>query len=338
MLRGSEPTSAARRVVVITGASSGIGRAAALGFARDGANLVVAARGATALMEAAAACEALGSEVLAQVTDVSDADAVERLGRVAIERFGAIDVWVNDAGVLHYGRFDETPAEVAEQVVRTNLFGCMNGSRVALRHFRARGRGTLINVSSILGAIGHPYTAAYVASKFAIRGLTESLRAEVRDQPHIQVCAVLPAAVDTAIYQRAANFTGRTVSPIWALYPPEVVARAILKLASRPRRQVYAGAYGPLAVAGRSVAPGLAERAVRLAADLMEIGRRPVATTSGNVDAPSDDDGRADGGWRRRYGRRAGVAAISGLALGLRFIGLASAGRRGRGGRPGTSH
>lgn len=336
-MKASEPAFGLRRVVVITGASSGIGRAVALGFARDGARLVLAARGATALMDAAAACDALGSEVIAQVTDVSDADAVARLGRIAIERFGAIDVWVNDAGVLHYGRFDETPAELAEQVVRTNLFGCMNGSRVALRHFRSRGRGTLINVSSILGAIGHPYTAAYVASKFAIRGLTESLRAEVRDQPHIQVCAVLPAAVDTAIYQRAANFTGRNVSPIWALYPPEVVARTIFKLANRPRRQVYAGAYGPLAVAGRRVAPGLAERAVRLAADLMEIGRRPVPPTSGNVDA-SSDDGRADGGWRRRYGRRAGVAAISGLALGLGFIGLALAGRRGCGGRPGTSH
>lgn len=330
MLRVSRPTSASRKVVVITGASSGNGRATALVFAREGASLVLAARGAAALADAAAGCAALGSEVLVEVCDVGQSDAVEQLGTVAIERFGHIDVWVNNAGVLQYGRFDETPAELAEQVIRTNLFGYMNGSRVALRHFRERGRGTLINVSSILGAIGHPYTAAYVASKFAIRGLTESLRAEVREQPHVQVCAVLPAAIDTAIYQHAANYTGRAVSPIWALYPPQVVARAVLDLARRPRRQVFAGGYGSLVVAGRQFTPALAEHAVRLAADLMEVGNRCAPTTTGNLETPIDDGRRTDGGWRRRYERRTRAAAITGLAAGVALIALAAAWRRGR--------
>ncbi|MCR5876820.1 SDR family NAD(P)-dependent oxidoreductase [Phenylobacterium sp. J426] len=299
-------------MVVITGASSGNGRATALAFAREGASLVLAARGAAALADVTAVCEALGSEVVVQVLDVRNSGAVELLGTVAIERFGRIDVWVNNAGVLQYGRFDETPAEVAENVIRTNLFGYMNGARVALRHFRDRGRGTLINVSSILGEIGHPYTAAYVASKFAIRGLTESLRAEVRDQPHVHVCTVLPAAIDTAIYQHAANYTGHAVSPIWALYPPEVVARAVLDLARRPRREIFAGSYGRVAVAGRRIAPALTEHAVRLAADLMEVGDHLAPITTGNLETPIDDGHRADGGWRRHYRRRGRAAAITG--------------------------
>jgi short-subunit dehydrogenase len=321
---GRPSPSLAGKVVVLTGASSGNGRAAARAFAQEGAWLVLAARREAVLEEVAAECLALGGEALVAPTDVAEPHAVELLAAAAIARFGRIDIWVNDAGVLQYGRFDETPTDVIEQVIHTNLLGCMYGSRVALQHFRARGQGTLINMGSILGRFGHPYTAAYVASKFAILGLTESLREEVADQPGVHVCAVLPAAIDTPIYERAANYTGRKIRPIWVLYPPEVVARAIVSLAKRPRREAYAGFYGRVAVLGRRIAPGFSEWLLRASADLMEIGKGGVAPTDGNLRVPLSDGHATRGGWRLRYGLQSGAAAFAGAAL---VIGLFAAGR-----------
>lgn len=315
-------------VVVVTGASSGNGRAIAHAFAAHGARLVLAARGLRALEEAAAECRALGGEAIAVPTEVGDAASMAALAAAALEAFGGIDVWVNDAAVLHFGRLDETPAEVVDQVIRTNVIGYLNGSREALRLFRRVRRGVLINVGSILGAIGHPYTAPYVASKFAIRGLTESLREEVLDEPGIHVCAVLPAAIDTPIYQRAANFTGRRVRPIRLVHPPQVVAAAVVGLARRPRRRAYAGWSARPAVVGKALAPGLGERAVRLASDAMEIGPERAACSPGNVFRPVADGYRVSGGWRSRYRPSPAVGLVTLLAAGLAVGAATLAARR----------
>lgn len=308
--------------MVITGASSGNGRAAAHAFAREGARLVLAARRETVLAEVAAECRRLGGEALVVATDVASAEGVARLAEEAQAAFGGFDVWVNNAGVLQFGRLDETPPEVVEQVIRTNLIGYLNGSREALRRFRATGEGVLINVSSILSAMGHPYTAAYVASKFAIRGLTESLRVEVADQPGIRVCAVLPAAIDTPIYQRAANYTGHAVRPIRVVHPPEAVGAAIVRLAKRPRRQAYAGWSARPAVTGRALAPAVAERAVRLAADGMELGPAPAAPSAGNLFGPSYDGYGVSGGWRASRGGGPRLARTLGLGAAAAALGL----------------
>ena len=236
-------------VIVITGGSSGNGRAAARAFAQEGSRLVLAARREEALREAADECERLGGQAMVVPTDVSDPEAVEELGRRAIAAFGHIDVWINNAGVMHAGRLDETPARVLHRVIETNLLGCIHGAQVALRHFRQRGRGILINVSSVVGTVGAPYGGAYVASKFAIRG--------------------------------------HTIKAVKPTYDPGVVVDAMLRLARHPRREVYAGAIGYLAAMQKAVAPALTERIVSAVASQTEIGQEKAPPSDGNLFEPA---------------------------------------------------
>lgn len=291
------------KVVVITGASSGIGRAAALEFAREGARLVLAARRVDALEQVSDECRAAGSEAVVVRTDVTAPDQVDHLARAAVERFGRFDIWVNNAAVLAMGRFDDVPPNAFRAVIETNLFGRVYGTRVALRHFRAHHRGIVIDVNSVLGLVAQPYASAYIASKFAVRGLLQSLRTELIGDPHIHLCSVLPAPIDTPIYENAANFTGREIRAMWPVYDPKVVARAIVRQAIRPRPQVIAGNLGHLLTALHSISPALTARLARAAVDVLQIGRKPVAHTHGNLTQPASGLGRVAGGWRERYGR-----------------------------------
>ncbi len=182
-------------VVVVTGASSGIGREVALRLARRGSSLALCARGQGPLAAVAAECEAAGAEVLQRTTDVGDEAAVERLAAATEERFGRIDVWVNNAGVIAYGRFEEIPSEVFRRVIETDLMGQVHGARAALRRFRAQGSGVLINMSSVWGRVSSPQVAPYVVSKNAVRALSECLHSELADEPDINVATIVPQAV-----------------------------------------------------------------------------------------------------------------------------------------------
>jgi NAD(P)-dependent dehydrogenase (short-subunit alcohol dehydrogenase family) len=256
-------------------------------------------------------------------TDVTDPEQVEALAEAAKRAFGGFDIWINAAAVMSFGRVEDTPPDVLARIVQTNLTGHLYGSQAALQHFRARGRGVLINTGSVLGVVGQPFSAAYVATKFAIRGLSEALRQEVQGQRHIHVCTVSPAAIDTPIYQRAANYMGRELLPIRLLYPPRVVARACVRLAERPQRERLAGAaFGRLTVLGKVLAPSLAEWFTGMAVRLMEIGCRPAGATAGNVLHPVRDDLAVSGGWRRRYAAQTLPGVVVGAA-GLAAVGLA---------------
>lgn len=317
-------------VVVITGASSGIGRATAREFARHGATVVLAARREQALNEALAECKDLGGRGLVVPTDVSDADQVDRLADVAVANYDRIDVWVNNAAVFLFGHIEDTPRETYERVIQTNLIGCVNGARAAIQRFREQGEGSLINVSSMVGHAGQPYATAYVSSKWAIRGLSESLRMELRDVPGIHVSTVLPAVIDTPLYQHAANYTGRAIKAMRPVYPPEQVAATIVRLAQRPKREVFVGNAGRMTAALHTLAPAIAEPVV---AGLVEIDHfqdgQPAPFTDGNLFEPMADRYGARGGWmirehtpRYRSSRAAIAIALAILALPLGFYAL----------------
>lgn len=307
------------KVVVITGASSGIGRACAHAFARRGCRLVLAARNGAALAETSRECRDLGGEAVPIPTDVGDWNAVARLADMALTRFGAVDVWINNAGVTQFGRFEEVPLAEFEQVIRTNLMGTVHGSRAAIPVFREQGRGVLINISSVAGTVGQPETSAYVASKWAIRGLSESLRMELMDAPAIAVCTVLAPSIDTPLFQHGANHSGREVRPMPPVYPPEQVAQVVIDLAYRPRREAFIGKLAPLLTASHAIAPALTERMMARTVERKHFTDTTAADSAGNVFAPKSDT--LHGGWaqpERRGGNTAlALAGAAALALPL---------------------
>ena len=285
-------------VVVITGASSGIGRATAHAFAKRGASVVLAARRAPMLEEAARECEALGGAALAVPTDVTREEQVEELGKRAVERFGRIDVWFNNAGIAVFGRLESVPSEVWRRVIETNLFGYYHGASVAMRRFRAQGRGTLVQNASIVGRTAKPDGSAYATSKFAIRGFSEALRQEVLDQPGIQVCTVLPSVVDTPFFQHAANFSGRSVRAAPPVYTAEEVAETVVDLVERPRAEAIVGGFGKMAAAQELLAPNFTTWFTGRALHRGFLSEKPSRDTTGALFETTPDGLGVSGGWR----------------------------------------
>jgi short-subunit dehydrogenase len=333
------PVRLTEAVVVITGASSGIGRAAAYAFARRGARLVLAARRAHLLEEVVQECEQIGAETLAVPTDVTDADAVERLAIAAEQRFGRIDVWVNNAGVTAMGRFDQLPPDIFRQVIETNLFGYVHGARTALRRFGAEGAGVLINNASMNAYVAEPYASAYVASKFAVRALSDCLREEWLDEPEIHVCTVLPAVIDTPLFQHAANYEGRPVRAMPPVYAAEKVARTFVAMAEQPRREMFVGNSGRMLALQHTLAPAMTERMMARMVDRQHFYQdRRAVVSRGNLFEPMAEGSDVSGGWREagRSGRSL-AWGLGALALGIGVAAIAGTVLR-SGRRPGGDH
>ncbi|WP_167139734.1 SDR family NAD(P)-dependent oxidoreductase [Diaminobutyricimonas sp. TR449] len=305
------------RVVVITGASSGIGRAAAHRFAEAGDSLVLAARGQPGLDQVADECRDRGAPVITVPTDVSQEDQVEGLVDQAIAAFGRIDVWVGCAAVFGYGTAEQMPGPVFRKIVDTNLLGQIYGARAVLPHFRERGGGAIILVASVYSRIATPYVSAYVASKHGLLGFAEALRQEhYRDG--ISVSTVLPATIDTPLYQRSANYTGRRIHPLPPVVHPDRVARAIVKLADRPRAVVTVGrVQGAGVLARAALGARLYDPAAGWAMRTFALRRHSAPATAGSVFEAGEVAPTVTGGWRSPAIRGGALVTAGMLALAL---------------------
>ncbi|HEY0700526.1 MAG TPA: SDR family oxidoreductase [Micromonospora sp.] len=324
----------AESTVVVTGASSGIGAATAYALASRGASVVLAARGTDALRTVASRCRTLGGQALVVPTDVTDPESVERLAAHAVEEFGRVDAWINNAAVSAVGLFEEIPLADFRRVIEVNLLGVVHGARAALPRLRAAGGGVLVNNASVLAEVAMPYQSAYNAAKHGVRGLADTLRQELRvtGQRNISVCTVLPGTVDTPFFRHAANHTGRELVPPPPVYPPELVAATIVRLLRRPRREAYPGRTARLLDWQWRLSPGLTERSLGRYAARAQFGPADAPPTSGNV-YRTDGGAELTGGWRRRRSRLFRATTALGLAAAGTAVGTVAATIRRRSGR-----
>lgn len=301
------------KVVVVTGASSGIGRATALRAAGDGAHLVLVARGERSLTEVAGACAAAGAASATVVAcDVGEDLAVRDLVRHVLEEHGRIDVVVSAAGVVAYGRVEDVPPEVFDGVVRTDLLGPVNLARHVVPVLRAQRRGSLLYVGSVVGHVAVPQMSAYVVSKWGVRALSRELQLENRDLPDVHIGYVAPGGVDTPIYGQAANYAGFAGRPPPPLASPERVARQILDRVGRRRTRAQLTPANDLIRLGFVAMPLVYDYLVGplfrpASIDLTE----PVEPTAGNVLSPREDAHALRGG----QGRLAAGLARNGMVL-----------------------
>jgi NAD(P)-dependent dehydrogenase (short-subunit alcohol dehydrogenase family) len=310
-------------VVVITGGSGGIGAATARRLARRGAAVVVGARRRSATADVVSACRAEGGRAIGVPVDVTDPAAVEELGRRAVEEFGRLDAWLNNAAVAAYGTFTDEPIDEFRRVIETNLLGVAYGTRTAITHLRATGGGVIVNVASVLGEVTVPYLSAYTTAKHGVRALSGTVRQELRlaGDREISVCVLLPASIDTPMYRHAANHTGVRVGPIPPVYSPEVAARRIVRLLEHPRREAHAGGAGALLGRQWRLAPGLLEPLMGAYAGRTTFRDEPAAPTAGAVFTPSEDASAVDGGWHHRRWTAARLAALGAAGAGIALAG-----------------
>jgi NAD(P)-dependent dehydrogenase (short-subunit alcohol dehydrogenase family) len=298
-----QPPRRGRRALV-TGASSGIGRATALQLADEGWDLVLVARSPATLGEVVEECTDCGARALMVVADVADEDAVSRASPTAERELGGLDVVVHSAAALAYGRFEDVPSEVFRGATETTINGTIHVARAALRTFRSHGeRGSLVVVGSLLGKIATPFMSTYVTSKWAVHGLVRTLQIEARSTPDISISLVSPGGVDTPVYRQAGTYLGVHGRPPPPVSSPEEVADAVVRSIEQPARDRSVGPANRLVVLGFRALPALFDVMVTPLMRLGGLSREQAPATPGNVLAPTPEGEMLFGGWTRE-GRR----------------------------------
>jgi NAD(P)-dependent dehydrogenase (short-subunit alcohol dehydrogenase family) len=339
MLRTTRPPSRSR-VVVITGASAGVGRATARAFAARGADVGLLARGQEGLAGAAADVERLGGRALAISTDVADAQAVERAAARVEAELGPIDVWVNNAMATIFAPFERVTPEEFKRATEVTYLGCVHGTMAALKRMRPRNRGVVVQVGSALAYRAIPLQAPYCGAKFAIRGFTDSLRCELlHDGSAVHLTMVQLPAVNTPQFDWGRNKMPARPQPVPPIFAPEVAAEAVVFAAEARRRELWVGGPSIQAILATRVAPGLLDRYLAAQGYDGQMSDEPARNGApDNLFAPVPGDHGADG----RFGRlasasspalwaskhRGALAAAGGLALGA-LLAAAFAARRG---------
>ncbi|MCA0146811.1 SDR family oxidoreductase [Blastococcus sp. LR1] len=291
---GSGPITA-----LVTGASSGIGRATAVQLGERGARVVLVARGRESLEAAAVEVRAAGAaEVVVCPADVLDDDAISAVVRSTVERFGRLDTVVHAAQVMAYGKVEDVPKDVYERVVDTAVHGTATVARHVLPVFRRQGAGHLAIVNSLLGNVATPLMGSYVAAKWGQLGLARTLQLEVRDVPGISVSIVQPGGVDTPIYMQGASWAGSTGRPPPPVYSPQRVARRVLSTLDTPVRVIQAGIFNPVITAGFRLLPGVYDLLVGPLLQRMALADDQVGPTEGNVFESKPEGNATEGRWR----------------------------------------
>jgi NAD(P)-dependent dehydrogenase (short-subunit alcohol dehydrogenase family) len=294
------------RVVVITGASAGVGRATTRVFAARGANVALLARGRMGLEAAAKDVEAEGSTGLPISVDVADARAVEEAAERIERELGPIDVWVNDAMASLFAPVSETTPEEFRRVTEVTYLGTVHGTMAALRRMRPRDRGAIVQVGSALAYRGIPLQAAYCGAKHAIQGFTDSLRSELmHDRSHVRISMVQLPALNTPQFDWVRSKMPRRAQPVPPIYQPEVAAEAIVWAALHDRKEVFVGASTVATIWGDKVASGLLDRYLgRTGFDSQQSDEAEDPSRSNNLFEPVEEDAGVHGRFDdRAHGR-----------------------------------
>ncbi len=315
------------QVIVITGATSGIGLATACKAAARGAKVVLVARNEDALREVRDGILARGGRAEYVVADMGDKEDVLRVGAETERHFGHFDTWVNNAGIGVYAKLEELSDEDHERLFRTNYWGVVYGSRIALQHLKRHG-GALINIGSIASEMPSPLLGAYTATKHAVKGFTDSLRLELlHEGAPVSVTLIQPAGIDTPFGEHAKNYMKEASQVPPPTYAPEVVADAILHAAEHPTRNLVVGGAGRAMIAASRLAPSLADRL--FAFSFFRTARqpgRPRRDTPANLHRAGEDGRRhGDQGHLFRHSAYTAMRKHPAATLGVLAAGVAVA-------------